>query len=395
MSYAWKRCYRRSENRSNTRCTLRDSIGELPREGSPEPGPVFQYRIVRFVNLTLAILFSGTILVVADLTPNLSTEALANSADLIVVGKVERVQQIGSGDITYNGVNYPRQDYAADISVDEMIKGEPLPHRFILNYSTPSTDALGNMAKGGLEPNTYRVIFLNKTGSNYKFVSPYSPSLPASAKPCGPNWQVQTGEDAYRKVLRRLLALLCTDSTSEEKQSALFVLNWTEDSAAAPFLKAALNLPNVKSNPTLRMWIVSDLLHWKELSVLPLAEEDLFNQPVSSPFYPKVNLVLAISSLEPQTSIPLLARVLKSQEPEARVAAARFLEYTDSEGAVDILLSALNDPDREVRFAVMQSLGNLTKQHQWRPTAIDSDPRWNECIQHWREFEEQRKKGTQ
>ena len=350
---------------------------------------------MRFLNLALAILVFGATLAVADIVPTLSTKGLANSADLIIVGKVERVQQTGSGDITYNGVNYPRRDYTADINVDETIKGEPLPHQFILTFSAPSTDALGNVAQGDLLPNTYRVIFLNKTASGYKFVSPYSPSLPASSMACGPKWRVKLGEDANHKVLQRLLDLLCTDSTPEEKQSALFVLNWTEDSSAAPFLKAALNLPNVKSNPTLRMAIVSDLLHWKDLSVLPLAEEDLFDQSVESPFYPKSNLVLAISSLEPQISIPLLGCVLKSQGPEDRVAAARFLEYTDSQAALDILLSALNDPDRKVQFAIMQSLGNLTKQHHWRPTATDSDPHWNECIQHWREFEEQRKKGTQ
>jgi hypothetical protein len=100
--------------------------------------------------------------------------------------------------------------------------------------------------------------------------------------PCGPAWQVKLGEDAYHKVSQRLLDLLCTDSTPEEKQSALFVLNWPEDSSAEPFLKAALNLPNVKSKPTLRMAIVTDLLHWKDLSVLSLAEEDLFNQSVQS-----------------------------------------------------------------------------------------------------------------
>jgi hypothetical protein len=83
----------------------------------------------------------GTTPAVADFAPTLSTKGLVNSADLIIVGKVERVQQTGSGDITYNGVNYPRRDYAADISVDETIKGEPLPHRFILTFSTPSTDA--------------------------------------------------------------------------------------------------------------------------------------------------------------------------------------------------------------------------------------------------------------
>lgn len=351
-------------------------------------------RVVRFLNLAFVTLVLITTSVVADIAPTLSTKSLANSAELIIVGKVERVQETGSGDITYNGVNYPRRDYAADISIDEMIKGEPLPHRFILSFSTPSTDAWGNVAQGGLLPNTYRVIFLNKTPSGYKFVSPYSPSLPGSPKPCGPNWQVQLGEDAYHKVLQRLLDLLCTDSTSEEKQSALFVLNWTEDSSAAPFLKAALNLPDVKSNPTLRMSIVSDLLHWKDLSVLPLAEEDLFDQSVRSPFFPKSNLVLAISSLEPQTSVPLLARVLKLPQPEERVAAARFLEYTNSEMALDILLSALDDPDRGVQFAVMQSLGNLTNQHWWRPRTLAPDSHWNVCIEHWREFEAERRIGS-
>jgi hypothetical protein len=353
-------------------------------------------RVVRFLSLAFVTVVLGTTPTVADIAPIVSTKVLADSADLIIVGKVERVQETGSGDITYNGVNYPRRDYAADISIDETIKGGPLPRRFILSFSTPSMDAWGYVAQGGLSPDTYRVIFLNKTPSGYKFVSPYSPSVPASPKPCSPNWEMKLGDDAYHKVLQQLLNLLCSDSTPEEKQSALFVLNWTEDSSAAPFLKAALNLPDVKSDPTLRMWIVTDLLHWSDLSVLPLAEEDLFDQSASSPFFPKSNLVLAISSLEPQISVPLLARVLKLPQPEERVAAARFLEYTNSQTALDILLSALDDPDREVQFAVMQSLGNLTKQFQWRPGNTDvSDPDWGACVEHWREFEAQRTTGTQ
>ena len=79
------------------------------------------------------------------------------------------------------------------------------------------------------------------------------------------------------------------------------------------------------------------------------------------------------SSLDPQISIPLLARVLKLPQPDESVAAARFLEYTNSQAALDVLLSALDDPDRQVQFAVMQSRGNLTNQHQWRPNSIDSD----------------------
>jgi hypothetical protein len=347
------------------------------------------------VNLILATFLLGSSSVSADVVPTLSAKSLVDRADLTVVGKIERVQENGTGNITFSGVNYPSQDYEADISVDETVKGDLVPRRFVLTFSVPSADEWGNVARGSLLPSTYRVIFLNKTAAGYRFTSPYSPSIPASPKPCGPDWQVQLGEDAYHKVLQRLLNLLCTDSSSESKQSALFVLNWNEDSSAAPFLKAALNLTGVRSNPILRMSIVSDLLHWKDSSVLALAEADLFDQSVQSPFFPKSNLVLAMSSLDPQISIPMLARVLKLPQPEERVAAARFLEYTNSQAALDVLLFALDDPDRQVQFAVMQSLGNLTNQHQWRPNSIDSDSLWEAYIKHWREFEKQTKAAAQ
>ena len=113
---------------------------------------------------------------------------------------------------------------------------------------------------------------------------------------------------------------------------------------------------------------------------------------MQSVFFPKSNLVLAVSGLEPKISIPLLARVLKMPEPDERGAAARFLEYTNSQDAVGVLLSDLDDPDREVQFAVMQSLGNLTNQRQWRPNTIDTDSHWEACIAHWRDFEKQTKR---
>jgi hypothetical protein len=327
----------------------------------------------------------------ANLVPTLSIKGLTDSSDLIIAGKVERVREIGSGSIELNGIERSRLDFQADIRVDETIKGASAPVRFTFRYSTPTADSMGNVAEGGLVPNAYRVVFLKKATAGFAFASPYYPSIPAASNYCGKG---DIDEDAYRRVLQRLLDLLCTDSTSYEKRSALFLLNWADDSGAVPFLKGALSFPNVRSDSTLRMSIVSYLLHWRDLSVLPLAEQDLFDQSVQSSFFPKSNLVLAASSLEPQISVPLLARVLKSPEPEMRIAAARFLEYTNSQTALGVLLSALDDPNREVQFAVMQSLGNLTNQHQWRPNTTDSDSHWKACVQHWREFETRRDART-
>jgi hypothetical protein len=346
-----------------------------------------------FVALSFAI---GIVWAKAGPGPINSTRSLVGPADLIIAGKVERVQQTGAGTIALNAVEYTRLDFQAEITVDETIKGKPAPRRFTFSYSTPAMDTVENVAEGGLVPNTYRVVFLKKTTTGYAFVSPYFPSLPAAPKSCGPDWQIELGEDAYHKVLQRVLSLLCTTSSPEEKRVALWTLNWDEDSSAAPFLKAALNLPQTKSDPILKTSLLSDLLKWEDLSVLPLAEDELFLPSHQTEGYLKSNLLLAISSLDPQISVPLLSRALKLAESDARIGAARFLEYTESETALDSLLSVLDDTDRDVQFAVMQSLGNLTGQHCWRPTTgtTESDPHWMACIQHWREFGAKRRAKT-
>jgi hypothetical protein len=284
-------------------------------------------------------------------------------------------------------------DFQAEMTVDETIKGEPVPFRFTFSYSNPAMDNLGNVAEGGLVSNTYRIVFLKKTANGYAFVSPYFPSLPATPNSCGSNWQMDLAGDPYNKVMQRVLNLLCTASSRDEKRAALWTLNPYEDSSVAPFLMLALNLPETNSDDVLKTSLLSDPLRWKDLSVLPIAEDELFRPSQHTEGYLKSNLLLAISSLEPQISVPLLTRAIKLPEPDARVGAARFLEYTKSETALDSLLSALDDPDRNVQFAVMQSLGNLTRQHAWRPhtDTNQSDPFWIACVDHWREFGAQRK----
>ena len=351
----------------------------------------FNWNVMKALTLIGVTLAACIAVLHAEIVPTLSTKELAESADLIIVGKVGPVDHTGAGTINLHGVSYPREDYRAEIRVDEIIKGEPVPSTFILSYSTPSTDKWGNVAKGGLPPNTYRIVFLVKTSSGYEFASPYYASIPASPKPCGPGWNVNLGEDAYQKVQQRVLSILCTDSSIEEKSLALWSVNWNPDPSAAPFLEATLALPQIKSSASLRTTILSDLLNWKEVSVLPLVEDELFQPSLHTEAYQKSNLLLAISRLDPQVSVPLLAHALKLPESEARAGAARALEYTNSESAVDALLTALDDPDRDVQTQVMQALGNLTHQHQWRPGSPDSDPNWMACVEHWREFETQRK----
>jgi hypothetical protein len=318
-------------------------------------------------------------------------------ADLIIVGNVESVKQTGTGSIELDGRIYERLDFRAEVHVDETIKGEPAPLHFVFTYSAPGMDyagnvAAGDLAGGGLLVGSYEIIFLKKTATGYAFVSPFFPSFPATSKSCGPNWQIDLGEDAYHRVLQRELSVLCAASSRDEKQRVLSTLSWEEDSSSAPFLRAALDLPAIKSDPVLRTSVLSDLLESKDLTVLPLAEDDLFLPSQRTEGYLKANLLKAISGLDPSISVPMLSRALDLPEVDARIGAARFLEYTQSDAALDALLGALNDPDSQVQFAVMQSLGNLTGEHEWRPTTDgDLDPSWSACLRHWAEFANQRR----
>jgi hypothetical protein len=126
----------------------------------------------------------------AEITPRLSIKRLTESADLIIAGKIERVQQTGSGSISLNGIGYSRRDFQADIQVDETLKGTSAPRKFTFTYFTPSAAELGNVAEGNLVADTNRVVFLKKTASGFVFASPYYPSIAAASKSCGSGWRV-------------------------------------------------------------------------------------------------------------------------------------------------------------------------------------------------------------
>lgn len=55
----------------------------------------------------------------AEIVPVISMRSLVDSADLIIVGSVDRMQQTGAGSIELSGRDYDRLDFRAEISVYE------------------------------------------------------------------------------------------------------------------------------------------------------------------------------------------------------------------------------------------------------------------------------------
>jgi len=77
--------------------------------------------------------------------------------------------------------------------------------------------------------------------------------------------------------------------------------------------------------------------------------------------------------------------VLAGFNPEMRTSAAEAIYETNSVAGIPPLLRA-DDPDAQVAFAVMQGLGNLTENYEWRPKSTEPDANWFRCLNHWREY---------
>jgi len=103
---------------------------------------------MKSVVLILATSLLGASSFLAEIVPTLSTKNLVDHADLVIVGKIETAKENGASYPTFGKVkNYLTQDYIADISVDETLKGEPVPRRFVFTFSVPSAGGAAFISK--------------------------------------------------------------------------------------------------------------------------------------------------------------------------------------------------------------------------------------------------------
>ncbi|HYL14389.1 MAG TPA: hypothetical protein VEV41_15205 [Terriglobales bacterium] len=128
------------------------------------------------------------------------------------------------------------------------------------------------------------------------------------------------------------------------------------------------------------------LLRHRDESLIDAAESELLS---GSTAYWKSNLLFAITqAVPPWRTIPILSEVLAGSSAQMRTPAAVAIYETNSAAGIAPLLRALDDPDPEVAFAVMQGLGNLTRNYAWRPKSTEPDADWFRCLNHWREYRE-------
>jgi HEAT repeat protein len=183
-------------------------------------------------------------------------------------------------------------------------------------------------------------------------------------------------------------AIFSEKVSEQDKAEAIWQLDAADTDAVVPALQDFVAGDARRQNRSLQTEAIVALLDHKDESVVGLAESELLSENSS---YWNSNLLFALTrAIPPSRSIPILAEAFTLSPGEMRTSAAVAMYQTDSIRGIPPLLRALDDPDPGVAFAVMQGLGNLTKDYEWRPTSVELDADWFPCLNHCRDFRQRR-----
>lgn len=306
--------------------------------------------------------------------PILDVDELTKKADLIVVGQVTSVREIGKEVLQTENERVPVRIMLGELRVDRVLKGTSDPPSLRFRFLLPEIF----IGWSGVDPLSYRLFFLKVSAGELEFLSPYYPSLVAV-----PGVPVE-GSSAVERVVGQLGAVLLSPITSTgQKQEAIYPLSRTKSPAATEVLRSGLREKDV----IVQLSVTAALLERNEISGLHIAEKALLNPRPGIPQYLLHNLSYGISEgIKQEKAIPSLTRLLNATSPEVRRAAASALRHTGSRSAIDPLLSALGDSDLEVRYYSVVGLAEITGQSEWRPNMDDFLSDQQRYLNHWKDW---------
>jgi PBS lyase HEAT-like repeat len=314
---------------------------------------------------------------------------LIDTSDVVAVAQVEAVSQTGSGMVEIPGGRRVSAHFrVATLRVREVFKGArssaDISIRYTILYSPGGWAGgipAGYTIRDTLTPNSTRIVFLKSVGDHYEFTNgSYLSIVCAQEAPSGAE-----PSDTFNRVLSRITDVLHSASTpQQEKAEAIWQLSAVRTDSIIPALRTFVQSDVAHKDEFLRTGALVALLEHKDESVVEAAASELLG---GSAAYWKSNLLFAITrAVPPSRSMPIIAEVLTGSSAQMRASAAVAIYQTNSAAGIPLLLRALDDPDPEVTFAVMQGVGNLTQSYEWRPKSTEPDADWFRCLNHWREY---------
>lgn len=311
-------------------------------------------------------------------TRSFNLRSQVEAAEVVAVGGVGSVRQVGTGQVGIGDRSFPATLFETEVRVDRVLKGTEVPQRVIVRFSIPISPA-GGIGYTGVAASSYRMLFLRWAADHFEFANPFYPSLPATSQP-----SLSPSVDSLGAVVYELGQVIGAVRASEmDKLEAIYRLETESSPAVTEILRGQF----AASNPRIRAEATSALLQQNYVPALPVARDLLMNPPSSIPNYMLTNLASAIGrGIRDERAIPSLRMLLGAPEIEARRAAALALRNTGSQRAIPALTLALHDGDVEVRYYGVIGLAEITGQSEWRPLMEDFKTDESRYLVHWRQW---------
>jgi hypothetical protein len=311
--------------------------------------------------------------------PLLKIPELVQRADVIVIGRITMIGDIGPVAIAAANAPVHGRALLAEIAVDHVVKGAVQTATVRFQFDVPDVP----MGYRGVAGGEYRVLFLRGTEPPYRFVSPYHPSVIAvpSAR-----LAMESGLD---QVFEAVAAVLSSPrTTSSDKREALFALRGAKNAVALAGLRSALS----DGDRTVQLTAAAALLAANDVAGLPLATEALLETPSSLPGDVALNLRGAIShDLSTDAAVPALTQLFNATDATTRRAAVSALGRTQSPVAIASLARALDDSDFDVRLNAARACAEVTGQENLRPSEEAFRGDEHRFIGYWKSWFMQRK----
>jgi HEAT repeat protein len=127
-----------------------------------------------------------------------------------------------------------------------------------------------------------------------------------------------------------------------------------------------------------------------DLSQVEAAKNLLLKEEL--PRQDKDRLLYGISELTSPAAVASVKPLLSAYDVELRRAAAKALWHIADPEASDVLLAALNDSDRDVRYYAVRALAEIAHQPDWGPGPAEFEDHEGKYLDHWRRWKSGRSK---
>jgi FOG: HEAT repeat len=300
-------------------------------------------------------------------------ERLTNDADLIVIGRMNSVTERGHISGTADGKQLDGERMIATLGVEKSVKGDAVGATVETEFLIPDIPS----AYQSIEPFRFGMFFLKrKADGSFRVLDPAYPSVVAPAN------ATLTDKQGLDRTVDIVGQVLLHGKQPEDRRLAVRVLSSVRTAQATELLRQSTK----DRDAVTRLQSISALLNLNDVATLDIAERILLNPPAGVDDYLLANISAALEGIKDVQAIPVLQRLLRSSDSRTRLGAISALRQMHDMNAVDSLVIALGDSNRQVRYEAVIGLAELTRQDQWAPAVGTFETDEQKYLNHWKEW---------